>query len=315
MAVKTVVIDINHVGQRVDNFLLSHCKGVPKTRIYRAVRKGEVRINQKRVQADYRLQEKDEVRIPPFRVGVVVEKAKSAPQLLQQIEQAILKETNDYLIVDKPSGLPVHGGSGIHTGLIEGLRELRPKAKFLELVHRLDKETSGCILIAKKRSVLVALHELLVKKQMSKRYLALVKGHLSTVETVTAPLQKNQLEGGERIVTVMAEGKLAKTIFHPVLHFHGATLVEAQPITGRTHQIRVHAAYMGHPIAMDSKYGDREFNQWVKKKGLRRLFLHAASLTCRWSLEDKEEQIGICVPLSAELKAVLLALGKEVSKG
>lgn len=302
-----ITIEEDHSGQRIDNFLVVTCKGVPKTRLYRAIRKGEVRVNQKRVRPDYRLQLGDQVRIPPIRRAE--EKVHTLPSqsVIQKIEDSILVENTDYLIVNKPSGIPVHGGTGIKTGLIEAIRLLRPKAKFLELAHRLDRDTSGCILIAKKRSLLTKVHELLLHKKVKKHYLTLVKGSLLKEERVQVPLIKNQLISGERVVTVSSQGKASETLFRPLKHFQGATLVEAIPLTGRTHQIRVHAAHIGHPVAGDEKYGDREFDKEMKRFGLRRLFLHSASLSCRLDSEGNS-LIGVCAPLSSDLKACIQRL-------
>lgn len=305
MKVTQAKIDENAENQRLDNYLANQLKGVPTTRIYRAIRKGEVRVNKKRVGADYRLKIGDEVRIPPLRVAERSESPHPPKAILERLADSILLETEDLLIINKPSGIPVHGGSGIHTGLIEALRVLRPKAKLLELVHRLDRETSGCLMIAKKRRMLVALHQLLTHKQVHKQYLALVKGRWEGGERIVEqPLKKNVLRSGERIVKVSEAGKEAVTRFRPVQVFANATLIEALPLTGRTHQIRVHAAHIGHPLAGDEKYGDAEFNKSMRALGLKRLFLHSAGINCR--LENKE-LIGVCAPLDPELKKFLKA--------
>lgn len=310
MPVKNVTITSENENQRVDNFLVTYCKGVPKTRIYKAIRKGEVRVNQKRVKPEYRLVVADVVRVPPLRTAERADLPKTTPRsVLKQIEQGILLETKDYLVVNKPSGIPVHGGTGIKTGLIEGIRELRPKEKFLELVHRIDRDTSGCLLIAKKRSVLVKLHELLLRKKVNKRYLALLQGKWrGEIKKVKQPLEKNHLASGERVVVVSEEGKPSETHFRPLKKFADMTLVEATPITGRTHQIRVHAKYLGHPVAGDEKYGDKEFNQWVKKQGVKRLFLHSASFYCEL---DEQKVIGICAPLELGLQQALARFAQQ----
>lgn len=306
MKVTHLIIDEAQEGQRVDNFLVTQLKGVPTSRIYRAIRKGEVRVNQKRVTAEYRLQIDDNVRIPPLRVATREEAEKPPKAILDRLEKAILYESPDLMIINKPSGIPVHGGSGIKTGLIEALRVLRPKVKMLELVHRLDRETSGCLLIAKKRRVLVVLHEKLKQKRVHKQYMALIKGRWEGGEKwVEAPLKKNVLRSGERMVTVHPEGKEAATRFRPLKVFQAATLVEAFPLTGRTHQIRVHAAHLGHPLAGDEKYGDAEFNAAIRKLGLKRLFLHSAGISCQLS---DEEIIGICALLDSDLKDCLKTL-------
>lgn len=305
-----VTITDDHEAQRVDNFLLRYCKGVPKTRIYRALRKGEVRVNQKRVAPDYRLQCGDELRIPPLRMAQPEEIAQSVVNFLRQrVEQAILVETKDYIILNKPAGIPVHGGTGIQSGIIEALRVLRPKLKYLELAHRLDRDTSGCLLIAKKRRLLVHVHDSWRQHQVEKRYVALLQGQWQGGErTVLAKLRKNQLAGGERIVVVDEQGgKPCKTQFRPLRQFKEAVLVEARLVTGRTHQIRVHAASLGHPIAGDERYGDKAFNKQMRSVGLTRLFLHSSSLYCPLP-ELPIELLGVCALLPPELDQILSKL-------
>jgi 23S rRNA pseudouridine955/2504/2580 synthase len=283
--VRLVVIDAGSAGQRVDNFLLRELKGVPKSRIYNLLRRGEVRVNKGRVKAEYRLQDGDQVRIPPVRSAVAEATPGGAPSqgLQQRLTAAILFEDDGLLVLDKPAGLAVHGGSGLSYGLIEALRAMRPEARFLELVHRLDRDTSGCIMVAKKRSALVALHAALRGDGVDKRYLALVAGQWPRGRRrVAAPLEKNTLQSGERMVRVSTGGKEALTEFEVIEQFAESTLVEARPITGRTHQIRVHAQYAGHPLACDDKYGDREADARFRERGLRRLFLHAHSLSFDW---------------------------------
>ena len=301
MQVKNKTIDDTHEGQRIDNYLKGLCKGVPKTRLYRALRKGEVRVNKKRVKPDYKLQLGDVVRIPPLRQPEAKPTSWIPTDFLHHLEACILQETDCFIIIDKPAGIPVHGGTGIKTGLIEALRVVRPKCQFLELAHRLDRATSGCLVIAKKRSFLLRFHECLVRHHVKKRYWALVKGRWEGgVQRVQAPLLKNHLASGERVVIVSDEGKSAQTIFRPVTYFDQATLVEAELVTGRTHQIRVHAAHLGRPIAGDEKYGDREFNKIMSGCGVNRLFLHSFSVYCRWS-SDPDQFIGICAPLDCVL--------------
>lgn len=283
--VRLVAVDSGSAGQRVDNFLLRELKGVPKSRIYNLLRRGEVRVNKGRVKAEYRLQDGDQVRIPPIRIATAETTSGGAPSqgLQQRLTAAILFEDDGLLVLDKPAGLAVHGGSGLSYGLIEALRAMRPEARFLELVHRLDRDTSGCIMVAKKRSALVALHAALRGDGVDKRYLALVAGQWARGRRrVAVPLEKNTLQSGERMVRVSAAGKEALTEFQVVEQFAQATLVEARPITGRTHQIRVHAQYAGHPLACDDKYGDREADARFREQGLRRLFLHAHSLSFDW---------------------------------
>ncbi len=291
-------------GQRIDNFLVTRLKGVPKSRIYRILRTGEVRVNSGRIKPSYRVQAGDAVRVPPLRQGEAEAPTRPADRVLAQVQGAIIYEDKGLLVIDKPSGLAVHGGSGLSYGLIEALRALRPEAPFLELGHRLDRDTSGCILVAKKRSVLRAFHELLREGGSDKRYLALVKGHWRSGEVrVEAPLLKNVAQSGERFVRVSTDGKAATTIFRPVTHYRDATLVEAELITGRTHQVRVHAAHAGHPIAGDDKYGDEPFNRQMAECGLRRLFLHASALT--FTLPESGQVVSVSAPLSPELRTVL----------
>lgn len=282
--VRLVVVDANSEGQRVDNFLLRELKGVPKSRIYRLLRKGEVRVNKGRVKAEHRLQSGDTVRIPPLRMSDdEAGEITVSDTLAERLHDAVLYEDDALIVIDKPAGLAVHGGSGVSLGLIEALRALRPEARFLELVHRLDRDTSGCIMVAKKRSALVALHEALRGDGIDKRYLALVAGAWPKRRTsVEAPLEKNTLRSGERVVRVSAAGKPALTRFAIAESFATATLVEASPVTGRTHQIRVHARQAGHPLAGDDKYGDKAADERFRQLGLRRLFLHARSLGFEW---------------------------------
>lgn len=267
-------------GQRIDNFLRTQLKGVPKTLIYRILRKGEVRVNKGRIKPEYKLQAGDIVRVPPLRLAERDEPAPLAQGLLERLEAAIVYEDKALLVINKPAGIAVHGGSGLNYGVIEAFRQLRPDAKDLELVHRLDRDTSGLLMIAKKRSMLRHLHEALRGDGVDKRYMALVRGSWPTSKKkVAAPLLKNNLRSGERMVEVDPEGKEALTEFRVLRRFgEFATLVEASPITGRTHQIRVHAKHAGHSIAGDSKYGDEEFTREIRELGGKRLFLHAYQL-------------------------------------
>jgi 23S rRNA pseudouridine955/2504/2580 synthase len=305
-AVKLLTIDAEIAGQRIDNFLITKLKGVPKTHIYRLLRKGEIRVNKGRIKADYRLAEGDLVRIAPIRMGEPNNPIQASAGLIKALDSAILYEDDGILVVNKPSGLAVHGGSGVSLGLIEALRQVRPESKHLELVHRLDKETSGCILVAKKRSTLKALHEALRQGQMDKVYLALVVGQWpSNKKEINAPLLKNVLQSGERMVNVNPEGKASKTLFKVVQRFSDVTLVEAKPITGRTHQIRVHAKYGGHPIVGDEKYGYDDVNKRMKSLGVPRLFLHAAHLTF---VATNGEKVTVNAPLDDVLTRALAAL-------
>lgn len=304
-SVKFITITSDYSGQRIDNFLRTQLKGVPKSMIYRILRKGEVRVNKKRVKPEYKLEAGDELRIPPVRVSEKEDAPVSAKlDKVAVLADCILHE-DDYLIVlNKPSGTAVHGGSGLSFGVIEGLRALRPEARFLELVHRLDRETSGILLIAKKRSALRSLHEQLRLKTMQKDYLALVRGEWqSHCKVVQAPLLKNTLQSGERIVRVDPEGKPSETRFKVEERFEFATLIKASPVTGRTHQIRVHALHAGHPIAFDDRYGDKAFDYKLNGSGLNRLFLHAAAL--RFEHPHSGETMRIEAPLDSNLKRCL----------
>lgn len=282
--VKFVIVDEDYAGQRIDNFLKLHLKGVPKSMLYRILRKGEVRVNKKRVKPEYKVQANDAVRIPPVRVSAVTEPVSAKLNKVAQLETCIIHEDDRIMVINKPSGIAVHGGSGLSFGLIEGLRALRPDAKFMELVHRIDRETSGILLVAKKRSALRHLHEQLREKKMQKRYHALVFGDWPASRfKVKAALQKNVLQSGERIVNVHPDGKPSETRYRVLQSFvHTSvpcTLVEASPITGRTHQIRVHCQHAGHAILGDPKYADNETTALTAQLGLSRLFLHAAALS------------------------------------
>lgn len=309
-SVKLVTIAADEAGQRIDNFLRNQLKGVPKSMIYRIVRKGEVRVNKKRIKPEYKLQPGDEVRIPPVRIAERDEAPVSAKlDKVAALNDCIIFEDDHLLVLNKPSGTAVHGGSGLSFGVIEGLRALRPEARFLELVHRLDRETSGVLLVAKKRSALRALHEQLRMKGMQKDYLALVRGQWqSHCKVVQAPLLKNILQSGERIVRVNAEGKPSETRFKVEERFEHATLVKASPVTGRTHQIRVHALHAGHPIAFDDRYGDRDFDAELKGTGLDRLFLHAAAL--RFEHPNTGETMRVEAPMDKKLRHCLDVLRK-----
>lgn len=270
-----------YAGQRIDNFLRTQLKGVPKTLIYRILRKGEVRVNKGRIKPEYKLQAGDVVRVPPLRLAERDEPAPLAQGLLERLEASIVYEDSALIVMNKPAGIAVHGGSGLSYGVIEAFRQLRPESKDLELVHRLDRDTSGLLMIAKKRSMLRHLHDALRSERVvDKRYHALVRGSWPAAKKqIAVPLLKNNLRSGERMVEVNPEGKEALTEFKVLRRFGDfATLVEARPITGRTHQIRVHAKYAGHSIAGDSKYGDEDFTREIRELGGKRLFLHSAHL-------------------------------------
>jgi 23S rRNA pseudouridine955/2504/2580 synthase len=309
--IQYIDVDEEYAGQRLDNFLLARLKGVPKSVIYRVVRKGEVRVNKGRIKPEYKLQVGDQIRVPPLVVAAEKDQVSTKLSLVKNLESHILFEDNDLIVLNKPTGMAVHGGSGLSFGVIEALRALRPTAKFLELVHRLDRDTSGCLLIAKKRSVLTHIHEQLRLKTVEKKYWALVAGQWDARnKKVTEPLKKNTLQSGERIVRVDAnEGKPSETRFKILQRYVEGTLVEAFPVTGRTHQIRVHAACMGHPIACDDKYGDNDFTSQMNSLGLKRLYLHAKTLS--FTHPNTGLVMKCEAPLDTELEKILTRLVKK----
>ena len=291
--VSQLIIDEASTGQRIDNFLSKTLKGVPKSHLYRILRSGEVRVNSKRIDATYRLQAGDQLRIPPIRTSQTESLTETRPQTAPQFDQAIIFEDESLLVIDKPAGYAVHGGSGISRGVIEQLRLERPHAKFLELVHRLDRETSGVLMLAKKRASLVELHAAMRNNQTIKRYLILVHGQWSEKKKhVTLPLHKYVLPSGERRVAVREDGQLSETIFllqknlklENNRHF---SLLEAQLITGRTHQLRVQLAHLGFPIVGDDKYGDFAENKIMQQMGIKRMFLHSAETLIRHPVSGK----------------------------
>ncbi len=312
--VQLVTIDANHAGQRLDNFLLTALKGVPRTHVYRLLRKGEVRVNKGRAKPDYRLETGDVVRLPPVRRGesagqAVTEKAVAAGKF-DWLNERILYEDEHLLAMNKPAGLAVHGGSGVSVGLIEALRALRPQNPYLELAHRLDRGTSGCLLIAKSRAALTRLHDQLRSGEINKYYLALVDGAWrGGTRRVEVQLEQHRPKGGERHVEVGDEGKDSASDFSPKEKFSSAALVEVLLHTGRMHQARVHAAHIQHPIAGDDKYGNATFNEWMKEKGLRRLFLHAARLELAHPVTGRT--LRVAAPLPEELEQVLAALREK----
>lgn len=278
-SVQFIEITDANVGQRLDNFLLSLEKSVPKSRLYRALRKGEVRVNKGRKKQTYKLQLGDSVRIPPLHTTEKTTINTVSDYIRRLLDDSVLLEDDDLLILNKPSGLAVHAGSGIEQGIIEALRITRADLPFLELVHRLDRDTSGCLLLAKSRIALLNLQQQMIDHDIDKRYLTILKDGWDPEEKrVIAPLQKNTVTSGERMVRVDDEGKYAETLFIPLQTFVNAQLTEVVLFTGRTHQIRVHAKHIGHPVAGDDKYGHRNFNKQMKKAGLKRLFLHAWKL-------------------------------------
>ena len=302
-APRFVTVDDFSVGQRLDNYLIKQLKGVPRSRIYRIIRKGEVRVNKGRKKADYKLKAEDLIRIPPIRTSTEKE-IKPSQGLLKTLENSVLYEDKGLLIINKVHGMAVHGGSGISVGIIEALKSQYNEP--IELVHRLDRATSGCLLLAKKRSVLKSLHEQLVSHQLEKRYTALVKDTWSKKRhTIDAPIYQNS-----RYSVIDSKGKDSLSHFHPIKNFElgefNASLVEVSIETGRTHQIRVHAKFAGHPVAQDDKYGDAVFDQFMKKKGLNRLFLHAKTLTFTNPLTNEIQKVS--APLPADLEAFLKKL-------
>lgn len=306
-SVQSVEIDAENQGQRVDNFLMTYLKGVPKSLVYRILRTGEVRRNGGRIRAQDRLMEGDRLRIPPLRLPDRDDPTIPVEPLRHRIEGRILFEDDDMIVLNKPSGMAVHGGSGLSFGVIEALRAIRPEARFLELVHRLDRETSGCLLIAKRRSALRELHTQFREDDVNKVYLALLCGSLEKNRlTVDAPLKKNTLKSGERMVRVAADGKPAITGFRVIRKYEGATLVEAKPVTGRTHQIRVHACHLGHPILGDERYGQAVDNRSLRPLGLKRLFLHALKAGFKHPRTGKIMEIE--APLDEDLQEVLKRL-------
>lgn len=307
--VQSVEIDEDMAGQRIDNFLRNQLKDVPKSMIYRIVRKGEVRVNKKRIKAEYKLQAGDVVRIPPVTVEEKTPEVAPSTKLnrVAELEQQIIFEDDHLLILNKPSGTAVHGGSGLKFGAIEALRALRPDARFLELVHRIDRDTSGILLVAKKRSALRHLQAQFREKTVRKYYFALVMGEWkNSCKVVNAPLLKNEVNS---IVRVNPNGKPSETRFSVLEKFTHATLVQASPITGRTHQIRVHTQYSGHPIAWDDRYGDRRFDAYTGQHGLDRLFLHAANIRFVHPATDAFMEIN--APMGEQLEAVLASLRSE----
>ncbi|WP_286261412.1 23S rRNA pseudouridine(955/2504/2580) synthase RluC [Thalassotalea atypica] len=308
--VRFFTIDSEEDGQRIDNYLVKTLKGVPKSMIYRLLRKGEIRVNKKRTKPEYKVVAEDIVRVAPIRISEKTNTVSTQLNIVSNLESQILYEDEVLIVINKPSGMAVHGGSGLSFGLIEALRALRPNTKMLELVHRLDRDTSGCLVVAKKRSALRNLHEQLRNKKVQKFYHALVKGRWSEkVTKVTEGLKKNDLKSGERVVIVdNINGKESETRYKVLQKYNGATLVRAFPVTGRTHQIRVHCQVKGHPIACDAKYGAEDFDFKMKEHGLKRLFLHAASI--EFTHPRTEKRLKIEAPLGEELDSALQQLKK-----
>jgi 23S rRNA pseudouridine955/2504/2580 synthase len=299
--VRKVRIDEEQAGQRIDNFLRKELPGVPKSRVYRILRKGEVRVNGGRVRAEYKLQQGDEVRVPPARVRP--DGQPPAAGAMQNLTQRVLYEDKSILVIDKPSGTAVHGGSGISHGVIEILRAARPELRDLSLVHRLDKETSGCLVLAKRRSMLRALHQKFREGIVEKNYLALGIGDWQLGDyTVDAPLLVTHRQGGERHVVVRDNGKQARTRIRLSRTYGKFSLLQCRPLSGRTHQIRVHLQNVAHPIAGDERYGDPDINARAAKSGLKRLFLHAQSIAFP---DEHGNELHFTSPLADELQRFL----------
>jgi 23S rRNA pseudouridine955/2504/2580 synthase len=289
----TLQVGEEAAAQRIDNFLLRHLKGVPKSHVYRVLRSGEVRVNSGRVKPEYPLQAGDRVRVPPIRT------AQKNPQAARPCEFPVVYEDDALLVVDKPAGVAVHGGSGVSFGVIESLRAARPQAKLLELAHRLDRDTSGLLIVAKKRSALVELHRMLREAEIEKLYLALAKGRVQS-RTLREPLHKYVNAQGERRVSVKEGGMAAVTGVKVLKGNDQFSFLEIRLLTGRTHQIRVHLAHAGHPLLGDDKYGDFDLKHRLAKQGVRRLFLHASRLAFSHPLS--KEAIELQAPLPAEMK-------------
>jgi 23S rRNA pseudouridine955/2504/2580 synthase len=312
--VRHITVTEDQAGVRLDNFLTKLLGGVPRSRVFRIVRRGEVRVNGKRAGPEIRLQAGDSVRVPPVNLP-----APDAPppvarvprSLIETVRQAIIRETDRLIVVNKPAGIAVHGGSGVSFGIIEALRAARPE-ETLELVHRLDRDTSGCLLVARKPAALRVLHAMMRDGQVEKGYLALLKGPWDLgKKRIDLPLNTEGRLGGERTVRVQAGGKSAVSTFSPVQFFRNvASMVEVDLDTGRTHQIRVHAAHVGHPVAGDDKYGDQDFNARLREQGLTRMFLHAHRISFDW---PNGGDFSASAPLPADLAAVLDALGESTS--
>ena len=311
--VQWVTVDEDNHGQRVDNFLLAQLRGVPKSIIYRVIRKGEVRVNKGRVKPDTRVNTGDQVRIPPITRKEKPEQVPPGSRVQGVMESAVVFENDQMLVVNKPSGIAVHGGSGLSFGLIEVLRSARPSAKFLELVHRLDRDTSGLVMVAKKRSALRFLQDELRQKRIRKHYHALVAGDWpASIDRVDVPLLRYEMPNGERRVKVDDSGKASLTTFRCLERYSGYSLVEASPITGRTHQIRVHSAWAGHPIAGDDKYMDDASLKAFRAIGGQRLMLHARAL--EFSLPGSGEPMRLEAVYDGPFSGVLEELTKRSGK-
>ena len=307
--VRHLEVTAEEAGQRLDNFVQKRLGDVPRSRVYRVIRKGEVRVNGRRAGPETRLKAQDKIRLPPVRVLPADAPRRPAADLLTRIQAAVIYEDKRLLVLDKPAGVAVHGGSGVSSGVIEALRALRPD-ETLELVHRLDRDTSGCLLVARDAATLRVLHALLRTEGFEKRYLALLGGRWELGEKrIDVPLRTDTRVGGERTVRADAQGKPSISRFRPVQFFGRlATLVEVELDTGRTHQIRVHAAHAGHPVAGDAKYGDADLNAELRTLGLARMFLHASSLSFTW---PQGGSFSVNAPLPADLATLLERLAAQ----
>ena len=305
--VQHVAVAVDDAGQRLDNWLVRRFSGVPRSHLYRILRRGEVRLNGRRARPEQRLAAGDDVRLPPVKAAPAGPSRRVPDSLIAAVEQTIVHSDADLLVLGKPAGLAVHGGSGLAFGVIEALRASR-SGETLELVHRLDRDTSGLLLVSRNRRALREVHALLREGRVEKRYLALVKGSWNLGrKTIDVPLATHARQHGERVVRVHATGKASASTFTPVDFFGSrATLLAVDLDTGRTHQIRVHAAHAGHPVAGDDKYGDREFNGSMRELGLNRMFLHAQAMSFEWPGSGR--QFAVSVPLPPELAAVLESL-------
>lgn len=302
--VQFVTIDQDSAGQRIDNYLITYWKNVPKSRIYRLIRKGEVRVNKKRIAVLYRLQANDVLRLPPIYLQQAAKQVAPSEQTQDRLKNCVLFESEQLLIINKPAGMAVHGGSTIRLGIVEALRHLYPDYPHLELAHRLDADTSGVLVLAKRKQTLRELHQLLRDGAVKKEYIALTLGKWRKDELlVNAPLHKGPAVTHKQLVKVHKEGKQALTIFKTLNVYPSASLMAVRLHTGRTHQIRVHASYMQHPIAGDDRYGDAEFNKAMRAQGLKRMFLHAKAI--EFVLPSTQERICVEAPLDEELQQFL----------
>jgi 23S rRNA pseudouridine955/2504/2580 synthase len=313
LKVQWIEITDAHEGQRLDNFLIKILKGVPKSHIYRIIRKAEVRVNKGRCDVKRKLIIGDIVRVPPIRIAQKAENIPAPAYLKNNLENNILFEDDVLLVINKPSGYAVHGGSGISSGIIETLRELRSENRFLELVHRIDKDTSGCLIIAKKRSALRKLHKYFRENGVKKSYLALLCGRWEEKKIrVDQPLLKKTNQGGGANVKVHKTGKPSQTIFRQLMLYKNATFIEAMPLTGRTHQIRVHALWLGYPLVGDARYGNEKSNQLFRKKGYKRMFLHAEKLQFTHPVTGK--LLKLVAPLPTELQTLLKTEEEKIKR-